>query len=259
MLKMVSPVTAIVGDAGKSDPRNRKIIGYGWHHTAGGSWETNKEVMNTTRRGVSCNTLISRSKIGLVTKFSDRAHTTGAPNDGGKGAVLDHMSLTSEVVNDVGDPYWDFNDETYASCALMAAFAFITYGVPLRRALFYGDAGHWTHGGANAAWGAGYATACPGSLSVERILKEAAVVVAQLLTGSTIGENMDHIELVRNSSNGEMYILNRVTGRSVHIKNDKEVEMFVNLGIIVIAKQKNLPNWEFFRYIETFEKLGFGN
>ena len=255
---MDSPITKIVGDAGKSDPRNRKIIGYGWHHTAGGTWASNQTTMNTTARGVSCNTLISRKNIGLVTSFNRRAYTTGAPNDGGKGAALDHMSLTSEVVNDVGDPHWDFNDETYASCALMAAYAFITYGVPLRRAGYYGDAGHWTHGGANAAWGAGYPTACPGSLDVDRILREATAIVVAYITGG-VTDKMDHIELIRNDDDKAVYFLNRVTGRRVHIPGPDDYKMFVRLGLAPEdqSKIKTLAKWDFWRYVETFEKLGF--
>lgn len=248
---MKSPVTEDVGDGGKSKPRTRKIIGYGWHHTAGNTYEGNKAVMRGNAREVSCNTLISRRNIGRVTLFNRRAYTTADS--------LDDWSLTSEVVNDIGAPAWDFNDETYASCALMAAYAFIEYGVPLRRAGFYGDAGHWTHGGAYKAWGVSYATACPGSLDVDRILREATAIVVFYITGGET-EKMDHIELVRNADDNAVYFLNRVTGRRVHIPGPEDYKMFVRLGLAPEdqSKIKTLSKWDFWRYVETFEKLGFG-
>lgn len=247
---MKSPVTEFVGDGGKSRPRTRKIIGYGWHHTAGNTYEGNKAVMRGNSREVSCNTLISRLNIGEVTNFNRRAYTTADS--------LDDWSLTSEVVNDVGAPNWDFNDETYASCALMAAYAYIEYGVPLRRATFYGDAGHWTHGGAYSNWGVSYATACPGSLDVDRILSEAAAIVGVYLTGGVT--KMEFIEVVRNEKDGATYILSKLTGRKVHIKDPEEYQMFVGLGLVPKdqTKIKSLPEWSFWRYVDTYEKLGFG-
>lgn len=253
---MESPVTEIVGDAGKSDPRTWRIQGYGWHHTAGGSYAGNKRVMNTLDRGVSCNTLISGPNIGLVSPFNKRAYTTGSPYDGGRGARLDHMSLTSEVVNDFTPPDaegWNFTDETYASCAKMAAFAFTEFGVPLKLAPAYGTPGHWSHGQANRDWQAGYGTECPGRLSVPRIIAEGIeILVTPILAGD---EEMKFIQVIRNTKTGQTYILNKVTGRSIYIDGSDTYQMHIRIGTID-KEILDLGENDFWRYLDTYERLG---
>lgn len=153
--------------------RTGSIIRFVWHHQAGTDDDGVIRAIQSGARELSCTWTVNSS--GRVTALvpEDRRPWTSDSQ------FVDGRALTVEVENSSGNPDWGISDAAHEACARLAAYAFVAYGVPLRRIRSAADqgAGHIGHGELPAVFGEGYATFCPGHLDIDRILARAQQLV----------------------------------------------------------------------------------
>lgn len=133
------------------------------HHAATTSESAVLSMMSTGSRQVSANYVVNgKSLIGVVPE-EFRAWTSGS-------AQFDGRAITVETVNDrVGqtDMSWTISEDSYQSLAKLIADCSTRYGFPLDRDHVVG------HRELYSRWGAGYSTACPSGINLDRLVEMA--------------------------------------------------------------------------------------
>ena len=166
--------------SGQCSGRTGPIIRFVWHHQASTNDDATIGMMVSGSREVSATYTVDNkdhggrgwSRITGVVPEAMRPWTSGSQ-------MVDGQALTVECCNSSGDPEWGIAAESLEACARLAAYAYIQYGVPLRRITSSADgSGHIGHGEIVSVWpGHGYATFCPGNLSVDAIIERATVLL----------------------------------------------------------------------------------
>lgn len=160
--------------AQKSSRNGERVQYMLWHHTASVSGHGDGVVammVNATRQ-VSANYVFgSDGWLWNVVEEEFRAWTSGSTTDGGKGALFDRRSITSECCNSTGAPSWLQSDAFYEKASRLALDVYQRYGVPLDRDH------HLGHRELYIRFGASYPTACPGGMDIDRILAGARALL----------------------------------------------------------------------------------
>lgn len=152
----------------KSSRQGAKIDTILLHHMAGTDAAGVVGLMESGKRQVSANYAIGRDghAWGVVPE-EERAWTSGASGDGGKGAAWDRRSITFEIADEkAGDP-WPISSAAFEKVARMIADMSTRYGIPLNRDHVIGHRELWTR------YRASYPTACPGGLDLDAIVARA--------------------------------------------------------------------------------------
>lgn len=169
-----SPLTdTATNTSQKSSRQGAKIDTILLHHMAGTDAAGVVHLMETGARQVSANYAIGRDghAWGVVPE-EERAWTSGASGDGGRGAAWDRRSITFEIADDVaGDAHgWPISAASFDKVAHMIADIAHRYGIPLDRDHVIGHRELWTR------YRASYPTACPGSLDLDAIVARAITI-----------------------------------------------------------------------------------
>lgn len=138
------------------------------HHCATNNVAWVLDAMTSGSKQVSANYVVSNEgKAFGVVDEQDRAWTSGSSTDGGKGAAWDRRSITFEIENQTLAPDWFVSDAAHETVARICADVSRRYGFPLNRDTVLGHRDLWTR------FRASYATACPGGLDIDRIIRRA--------------------------------------------------------------------------------------
>lgn len=146
-----------------SSRQGAKIDTFLIHHTASvsGRGDGIVSMMVNRTRVVSSNYVLgSDGYLWMVVDEDLRAWTSGATNDGGRGAAWDRRSITIEICNSSGAPNWDISEASITKAAQLLRDLRRRYGI--RNVLGHRDL-YTQHG-------ASYPTFCPGPNTVARIL-----------------------------------------------------------------------------------------
>lgn len=136
------------------------------HHMAGVGGAGVTEMMRASGgRTVSANyTIHTDGSLHGVVPEEDRAWTSGAAGDGGRGAAWDRRSITVEIANETGDPSWRISDAALRTAAALLNDLRSRYQI--ENVLGHRDL--------YQRYGASYPTYCPGPETVDSILALAA-------------------------------------------------------------------------------------
>lgn len=155
--------TRTSGNARQFSNRGRGVDMFIVHHAATTSESAVLSMMSTGSRQVSANYVVNGKSIIGVVPEEFRAWTSGS-------AQFDGRAITVETVNDrVGqtDMSWTISEESYQSLAKLIADSSTRYGFPLDRDHVVG------HRELYSRWGAGYSTACPSGINLDRLVEMA--------------------------------------------------------------------------------------
>lgn len=155
--------TRTSGNARQFSNRGRGVDMFIVHHAATTSESAVLSMMSTGSRQVSANYVVNGKSIIGVVPEEFRAWTSGS-------AQFDGRAITVETVNDrVGqtDMSWTISEDSYQSLAKLIADCSTRYGFPLDRDHVVG------HRELYSRWGAGYSTACPSGINLDRLVEMA--------------------------------------------------------------------------------------
>ena len=155
--------TRTSGNARQFSNRGRGVDMFIVHHAATTSESAVLSMMSTGSRQVSANYVVNGKSIIGVVPEEFRAWTSGS-------AQFDGRAITVETVNDrVGqtDMTWTISEDSYQSLAKLIADSSTRYGFPLDRDHVVG------HRELYSRWGAGYSTACPSGINLDRLVEMA--------------------------------------------------------------------------------------
>lgn len=137
------------------------------HHTAGiMTIDQLVGMMQPGGRTVSAHAAIKDRDIVSVVPESKRAYALADP-------TFDSRALNAECINSTGGPTWQLSDATHESIARWVADVCKRHGIRPHRS---GSPKTWTvigHREVSSIHGAGYATACPGGMRLDWIVKRA--------------------------------------------------------------------------------------
>lgn len=159
------------------------------HHAASGSLEGTLGMMRRGERGgLSATFVVQDDRIVYVTPIEYRPHTTASE-------AWDARAITVETINSqVGDASgWPISEASYRSLGRIAAWMAATYpGFRLDRNRVLG------HREIYERYGASYATACPGGISVDRVVQEARrIIEGGFLMGLSEAEQRELLDRMR--------------------------------------------------------------
>lgn len=83
----------------------------------------------------------------------------------------DSVSLSSETCNETTSPGWTISEASYATLAKVVADWCVRYGIACNRTQVLGHREVYTR------YGASYATACPGGIDLDRVVRDAANII----------------------------------------------------------------------------------
>lgn len=173
----------------QSNARNGPIVRVIWHHQAGANDDGTIGAMVSGSRQVSATWTVD-NKAPVGGGLRDYARITAVvPEDRRpwtSASRADDGALTVECANSSGPPDYGISDESHEACARLAAYAYKTYGVPLRRATPDDTSGHLGHNEVLGMFGDGYSTACPLHLDIDRIIARAAELVGDGISSSAL-------------------------------------------------------------------------
>ena len=141
------------------------------HHSATTNTDQVINMMVSGSRRVSANYVVKDHRIVSVVPEEYRAWTSGSPSDGGKGAAFDRRAITFEIQNESNGGAWPVSAASHESVAQLVADFHRRYGVKLDRDHIVGHRELYTR------WHASYATACPGGLDMDAIVRRARELV----------------------------------------------------------------------------------
>lgn len=107
----------------------------------------------------------------------------------------DSVSLSSETCNETTAPGWTISEASYATLAKVVADWCRRYLIPCDRTHIMGHREVYTR------YGESYATACPGGIDLDRVVRDAAAI----LTAAPITPDIDYA-LMRRQKESTMYI-----------------------------------------------------
>jgi hypothetical protein len=140
-------------------------------------------------REVSSTVIIKDGQVASMFDESYRAWSLSSQ-------YWDSVSLSSETCNETAAPGWTISEASYATLAKVVADWCQRYGIACNRTQILG------HREVYSRYGASYATACPGGIDLDRVVSDAANILAGKST-QDLGENdMNDYLCVQNSSNG---------------------------------------------------------
>ena len=132
------------------------------HHMAStGGVGVSEMMLGSGGRTVSSNyTILSDGTLWGIVPEEDRAWTSGAAGDGGKGAAWDRRSITVEIENETAAPDWRISQRALQTAANLLAD--LRRRHPITNVLGHRDL--------YERYGASYPTYCPGPNTVAQIL-----------------------------------------------------------------------------------------
>jgi hypothetical protein len=138
------------------------------HHGATTSDGVMIQMMVTGSRQVSATAVVKDGRRTGVVDEDYRPWTTASP-------YWDGRSMTIECANESTDG-WTISEASYASLAILLADWSVRYGFPLirngRNSTVFGHREIYTY------FGDSYATACPGGMDVDRVVRDANAILA---------------------------------------------------------------------------------
>lgn len=157
--------TSTSGNGGQYSARGRTVDRFIVHHAATTSLSGVLSMMATGSRQVSSNYVIKDGSIIGVVPEEYRAWTSGS-------AAWDGRAVTVETCNSAsGDASgWPISEASYESLAALIADCATRYGFPINRDTVIGHRELYTR------YGASYATACPGGIDLDRVVRDALAV-----------------------------------------------------------------------------------
>lgn len=145
----------------KSSRKGRRIGYVQLHHQASTNDDSTINMMQTGSRQVSANyTCSNEGRLTLVVDEAERAWTSGSPVD-------DEVAITVEIENEAAGPSWRVSDAAHEKVAQLVADVATRYGFPINRERVYGHKELYTRHRRS------YATACPGGVDLDRIVRRA--------------------------------------------------------------------------------------
>lgn len=269
-----SPLTTRTSGNGRqfSSRGGRKIDRFIVHHGATTSLNGMLSMFATGSRQVSCNYAIKDNEIVGVVQEEDRAWTSGS-------ADWDGRAITVETANSVaGDAAgWPISEESYVSLAKLIADCATRYGFAINRDTVIGHRELYTR------YGASYATACPGGINLDRLVRMAQeyqktgtpgsgspegdeLTMAQIddLT-KLINDRFDKlakavadsapVRAMTNTDKGKIHLVSTATGNEVHIPSTDYYRLQQAYGIFS-GNAQNAPEFIIAYTRELYAALG---
>jgi len=186
------PIVDQVRLSPQHDSRGHPITRVIWHHQASTNDDGTISMMVSGSKQVSSTYTVDNKDYG----GRGRARITGVVPERYRpwtsSSWADEGALTIEVCNSSGDPTWGIADVTHESCAYIAAYAYLAYGVQLHRAHTPADSGHLGHKEVMGMFGDSYATACPMNVNIDRIIARAIELLHDRARPPVLVESEDH-------------------------------------------------------------------
>jgi hypothetical protein len=107
-------------------------------------------------------------KDGQVASMFDEAYRAWSLSS----QYWDSVSLSSETCNETTSPGWTISEASYQTLAKVVADWCVRYGIACNRTQILGHREVYTR------YGASYATACPGGIDLDRVVRDAAAILA---------------------------------------------------------------------------------
>ncbi|WP_181059303.1 peptidoglycan recognition family protein [Pseudoclavibacter sp. AY1H1] len=157
-----SVATRISGNGNQLGPRGRSVDHFVVHHAADSSLANVLAMMSSGSREVSANYVVKDGQIVGVVPEEHRGWSLSSPE-------WDGRSITVETCNSAtGDASgWPISEQSYESLAKLIADCATRYGFPINRDRVLG------HREVFSRHGASYATACPGGIDLDRLVRMA--------------------------------------------------------------------------------------
>lgn len=177
--------TGTSGSGGQYSARSTSVSMFVIHHAATASLSGVLSMMSSGSREVSANYVVKDNQIIGVVPEEYRSWSLSS-------ALYDSKAITVETCNSAtGDASgWPISDESYASLAKLVADASTRYGFPIDRDHVVGHREIYTR------FGASYATACPGGIDLDRVVREARAIQSGQTADST-QEDEDMLSFVQ--------------------------------------------------------------
>lgn len=138
------------------------------HHQATTNDDATLAMMTSGSRTVSSTVTVSNlGRITGVVEEEDTPYTNG-------NQAWNRRSFTAEIANLSADG-WTISDASYGALARWMADVSTRWGITLSRSTAFGHRELYTK------FGAGYATACPGALDLDRVIAEANVIKEEIM------------------------------------------------------------------------------
>jgi len=189
----------------KSSRQGTKIDMIICHHAATTNAKQVLDLELTGARQVSSNYIITNTgEIWGVVPEEDRAWTSGAsksqnPTDNGKGAAFDRRAITFECADESNGGSWPISAASQEAIVKLLVDLHQRYGIPLDRDHVVGHRELYTR------WGASYATACPGGMDLDDLVKRA--VAALSATPQTDEKEDDMFTIFKRDKSGVTYTI----------------------------------------------------
>jgi hypothetical protein len=134
------------------------------HHAATISFQAVIDLENGARE-VSSTVIIKDGQVASMFDETNRAWSLSSQ-------YWDSVSLSSETCNETTAPGWTISEASYGTLAKVVADWCRRYSIPCDRDHIMGHREFYTR------YGASYATACPGGIDLDRVVRDATAVLA---------------------------------------------------------------------------------
>jgi N-acetylmuramoyl-L-alanine amidase len=159
---MFSPLTTRTISTAQHGPRSRAIDHIILHHAASGNLNGVLDMISRATRRVSYNYVIGPGGeiVGVVNETRRSWSVANEP--------WDSRSITICAINSSVGGSWPVSDATHNAMARLVGEVCRRRGIPINRTRIFGHRELFTR------HGAGYATACPGGLNMDRVVAQAS-------------------------------------------------------------------------------------
>jgi len=167
-----SPFATQIYDTPQKSSRNGSVPRYVVIHHAASTSFSGVVQMELGAKEVSSTLIIDGPNIASMMDESYRAWSLSS-------ALWDGQSLSVETINNSGAPGWTISEASYRSLAKVVADWCRRYSIPCNRDRVLG------HREVYSRHGASYATACPGGIDLDRVVRDANALTATITAGTT--------------------------------------------------------------------------
>lgn len=158
------------------------------HHAASTSFDGVVRLENGGKQ-VSSTVVI---KDGRVASMFDEAYRAWSLSS----QYWDSVSLSSETCNETTAPGWTISEASYATLAKVVADWCKRYKIPCNRERIMGHREVYTRHGAS------YATACPGGIDMDRVVRDANAI----LSGATAGLGTQELPTIKKDKKMQLIV-----------------------------------------------------
>lgn len=118
----------------------------------------------------------------------------------------DSVSLSSETCNETAAPGWTISEASYQSLAKVVADWCVRYSIPCDRTHIMGHREVYTR------YGASYATACPGGIDLDRVVRDATAILNHKISQIEKEVDMSLERIIQDPKSGILHFASTEAG-----------------------------------------------